>query len=214
MVLKTDKDVTCDAGKLRGYIGSQFKSHPLLHNHYSKNNYLYSYPLVQYHVIDGHAGIFAMEEGADVLREISSSITELKMDRTYDVVEKVIYDRIFDINTSNEEYTYEFISPWMALNPKNYDKYKALDDWKDRKLFLNRILTGNILSMSKGLRIIVNRRIYPKTFLQPLTVSYKSVNMLAFKGTFTVKFKLPDYIGLGKGVSHGFGCIRRVSNDS
>lgn len=213
MVLKTDKYITCDASKFRGYMGNKFKNYPLLHNHYSKENYLYSYPLVQYHVIDGQPSIFAIEEGVDVLKEISSDIVELELDKKYNVLEKVIYDKKFDINTSNKEYTYEFVSPWLALNPKNYNKYKIINNWKDKKLFLNKILIGNILSMSKGLGIIVNRRIYPKTFLQPLTVSYKSVNMLAFIGKFTIKFKLPNYLGLGKGVSHGFGCIKRV-NDS
>ena len=31
--------------------------------------------------------------------------------------------------------------------------------------------------------------------------------MQAFTGEFITNFKLPDYIGLGKGVSHGYGTI-------
>jgi hypothetical protein len=34
--------------------------------------------------------------------------------------------------------------------------------------------------------------------------------MKGFKGTFAVNFELPDYIGLGKSVSRGFGTIKRV----
>jgi hypothetical protein len=31
--------------------------------------------------------------------------------------------------------------------------------------------------------------------------------MLAFSGSFVCNATLPDYIGLGKAVSRGFGCI-------
>jgi hypothetical protein len=33
------------------------------------------------------------------------------------------------------------------------------------------------------------------------------VGMTGFKGTFSVNFELPDYIGLGKSASRGFGAI-------
>jgi hypothetical protein len=34
--------------------------------------------------------------------------------------------------------------------------------------------------------------------------------MTGFKGMFAVNFELPDYIGLGKSVSRGFGTIKRL----
>ena len=42
------------------------------------------------------------------------------------------------------------------------------------------------------------------------TARLKGVRMVGFKGTFAVNFELPDYIGLGKSVSRGFGTIKRV----
>ena len=67
--------------------------------------------------------------------------------------------------------------------------------------------------MCKGLGIIVNHRINIKTHLNPQTIQYKSVYMQAFTGEFITNFKLPDYIGLGKGVSHGYGTIININND-
>ena len=77
LLIKTDKDIS---NKLRGYIGNKFKNHPLLHNHYGNEKFLYSYPLVQYHIFDGQAMIFGIEEGVDALKDISSDLKELKLD--------------------------------------------------------------------------------------------------------------------------------------
>ncbi len=34
--------------------------------------------------------------------------------------------------------------------------------------------------------------------------------MLGFLGTFSVNFEIPDYWGIGKSVSRGFGTVKRV----
>ena len=36
--------------------------------------------------------------------------------------------------------------------------------------------------------------------------------MLDFLGTFSVNFEIPDYWGIGKSVSKGFGTIKRINN--
>ena len=187
LVLKTNRKVKQDASKLRGYIGNQFE-YPLLHNHYAGDKTLYSYPLVQYHVIDGQASILGIEEGADLLKDIADDITELKLSDSYYKVEDMeILDDEINVSTSNREYHYKFISPWMALNKNNF--------------------------MAKGLGIIVDRRLYPKTRLDFTNANYKSVNMVAFTGEFRVRFRIPDYFGFGKGVSHGFGTVVRVPDE-
>jgi hypothetical protein len=48
----------------------------------------------------------------------------------------------------------------LALNPANYERYKGINDWKEKKEFLNGILAGNILSMCKGLDYVVDRKLY------------------------------------------------------
>jgi len=214
LILKTDKKVTEEASRLRGFLGNTFKEYPLLHNHYSEEKFLYSYPLVQYQIIEGLVSILGIEEGSDTLKNIFSEISTLKLGKnTYDVVEKIIYEKETDIRTMNYELHYKFLSPWLALNTKNHTKYMNITSWKEKKLFLNNILVGNILSMAKGLGIIVDRKIYVKSHLEGVYTQYKSVNMRGFLGEFKVKFQIPDFFGLGKGVSHGFGTVKEIKND-
>jgi len=40
-------------------------------------------------------------------------------------------------------------------------------------------------------------------------VEYKGIPVMGFTGEFRVNFKIPDFFGLGKGVSQGFGVVKR-----
>jgi len=212
LVLKTDKSIQENSSKLRGYLGERFKEHLLLHHHVQDAGYLYTYPLIQYKIIEGQAFILGIEEGAQVLKEISDKIDNLILgSKVYSVDEKILYQKEFDIKTGAKT-QYNFISPWVALNSKNYSSFVMIKSWRDKKLFLNNILTGNILSMCKGLGIIVNRKLYVHTHLEEETVDFKGIPMTGFKGKFTVNLQIPDFFGLGKGVSQGFGTIKGVKD--
>ena len=47
--------------------------------------------------------------------------------------------------------------------------------------------------------------------LKEVKIYLKHTPMLGFIGIFSINFTLPDYIGLGKSVSRGFGTIKRIS---
>lgn len=210
LFLKTEENISSNASMIRGFIGNEFKEYNLLHNHYGKNH-VYTYPKVQYKLFNGMILIFGINEGGEVLKKISSDINYLNLDKKYQISEKIIHEKIFDIKPTIEEKHYKFVSPWIGLNTSNYQKFKIMNSWKDKKILLNNILVGNILSLSKGLGIIVNKKLHAKSFLNEEYVIYKSVKMNAFKGEFKIHYDLPDYIGIGKGVSQGFGCVKKIN---
>lgn len=41
----------------------------------------------------------------------------------------------------------------------------------------------------------------------------KGTPMMGFIGKFSVNFDIPDYWGIGKSVSRGFGTVKRVDNN-
>jgi len=47
---------------------------------------------------------------------------------------------------------------------------------------------------------------------EPRTQYYKGVRLLSFDAEFKTNVSLPDYIGLGKGVSLGMGTITNMNN--
>ena len=213
LILKTDLKLTASPTKVRGFIGNNFKEYPILHNHYANDKFLYSYPYVQYKIINGDIVIVGIDEGADLIKKIAPELSTLSLDKEYKITEKLIHEKEVDIKPSSEEKHYKFITPWLGLNQNNYQKYTNAKDWKEKKEILNRVLVGNLLSMSKGLGIIVNKRLYAKTHFEEKIVEYKGVKMNAFIGEFKVHYDIPDYFGLGKGVSQGFGCVKQIFDE-
>ncbi len=211
LVLNTGKVVEEEATKLRGYIASKFKEYPILHHHIEEAGYLYTYPKVQYKILGGTPVILGIEAGAEVLKDISGDITELKLGKSsYKVESTQMTQMNAEFGPCRENRHYKFLTHWLALNPANYEKYKAINEWKEKKEFLNGILVGNILSMCKSLDYAVPSKLYVHSRLDDEQVPYKGVPVIGFSGEFKVNFRIPDFFGLGKGVSQGFGVVKTI----
>jgi len=210
LVLSTDKPVREDPSKLRGFIGNKFQEYPILHHHI-RAGYLYTYPRVQYKVMGGTASILGIEEGADVLKEISGELNELILGNScYRINQKVLFEQEVGIGVTRDKRHYRFLTPWLALNQANYSKFREIRDWREKKLFLNNIIIGNILSMCKGLGIVVERRLYAHSRITEKVTEFKNISLKGFTGEFTVNFKIPDFFGIGKGVSQGYGTVKEI----
>jgi len=69
------------------------------------------------------------------------------------------------------------------LNQANYEKFINSNSG-ERVEILKKILTGNILSMAKGLGYCVDKPIEVFVNLRPVQVNYKNRKMIGFKGEF------------------------------
>ncbi len=205
-VLKTDRPVIESGAMLRGCIAGRHPDRPLLHHHAPA--LIYTYPKVQYRVIEGTPSILGIAEGAEEVRSIVGEIDELTLGQNrYRVDQKVTYDIKGSLYPVRDLRSYRFTSPWIALNEKNYEKYQLAEGWKEKKDLLNRILIGNILSMAKGLDIVISREIRVRTHLDPVIIHYKGIAMTGFNGEFQANVVIPEFFALGKGVSQGFGTV-------
>lgn len=83
---------------------------------------------------------------------------------------------------------------------------------KEQEL-LSKTPIGNILSMSKSLDYQVPDRINCETDVRIHKGRQKDTNIMIFTGTFSVNFLIPDYLGVGKSASRGFGAVIRESKD-
>jgi hypothetical protein len=108
---------------------------------------------------------------------------------------------------------YELGAPWIALNQENHARYRALSG-SARRAELDRILVGNLLSMSKGLGWFYapDETIYAA--FEPareVHCEVKEVSLIGFEGSFVSNLDLPDDLAVGRSVSLGFGWFRRAS---
>ena len=210
LTLASDRPITGNATKLRGFFATKFNEYILLHHHINVDKFLYKYPLVQYKIINGTPMILGINEGVEVLKEIYDQYTEIKLgDSVYTIMERGITVKSEDFGLSEKFHSYEFLTPWFALNQQNYRKYYG-STRDEQRLLLQRTLIGNLLSISKTLDYTVPDEIKVDVEIRPKKSRLKNTTMVGFLGKFIVNFTLPDYIGLGKSVSRGFGTIWKV----
>ena len=146
-----------------------------------------------------------------MFKDISGHIKKLELGKSiYAVIGRQINEQDMEIIATRKEYKYQFLTPWLALNQENHTRYRELGNWRDRKIFLNNILVGNILSMCKGLGIIVDRGLQVRSHLTEERSNFKSINSMSFTGEFIINFKIPDFFGIGKSASHGYGTVKNV----
>jgi hypothetical protein len=199
---------------LRGFIGRQFPHLRLLHNHGNDNSLIYTFPRALYQIINGDALIIGIDEGIDSVKLIQSALSQLSLNGvTYDILEKSGVECEIDFGLMRTPGSYSFLTPWLALNEKNYDKYQRLGGWGKKKELLESVLIGNIISMSKSLGYTVPEPIKANIqYLKEVQAKLKGTPMLGFLGNFSVNFEIPDYWGIGKSVSRGFGTVVRTEN--
>lgn len=200
--------------KVRGHIGRKFIEDSLLHNHTESGKHIFRYPVVQYKVIDGNPLLIGIKDGIDSLWRVFDDIYKLNLDNTdYEIFDKESLLKQVHLGVKDIQIPYSLLTPWLALNEKNYERYQKLGSWQKRKELLEKILIGNIISMSKSLGYTVPEPIKASIGnLRELPTSLKGTPMLGFLGTFSVNFEIPDYWGIGKSVSRGFGTVIKADN--
>lgn len=197
-----------DAEKIRGYIGNRYIENNLLHNH-DDNKFIYRYPLVQYKVIDNIPTIIGINEAVNIVAKIGLFEDELIIrDVSYDINKKEINKENFEFGCTDDYIEYEFVTPWIAINQKNRAEYQYGNEIKKEEI-LKKVLIGNIISMSKGLGYTVSKQLICWINVEEKRVKLKGITHVGFVGKFKVNFKIPDYLGLGKSVSRGFGTIKK-----
>lgn len=212
LVLKTNQQVTESASKLRGFFATRYPEHTLLHHHSGNERFVYSYPKVQYKILDGSAVVVGIREGAEVLPEIYQETDYLHLNgKTYKVLERRIIEKEAEFGRVQCSKQYRFLTPWLALNQKNHKRYVSLKG-RERTQLLDKILIGNILSMAKALEYVITSELRVRTELKTIVTAQKGIPMVGFEGGFQVNFEIPHFLGLGKSVSRGFGTVIKARN--
>ena len=183
----------------------------LFHNHIGEAGLRYSYPLIQYKVIGRKGCLICIDEGTDEIhaflgqRNWDIQLGDQKMTLTIDSLAA----NNFTLNVWDHQFTYS-IYKWLAFNEENYKRFAETTELNDKIAFLEKILTGNILSFAKGVDYNVEKKfeVHIQRIERDYFAKYKGTGLQAFDLTFRTNFFLPDFIGLGKGASTGFGVVK------
>lgn len=205
-----------EISRFRGAIISMLSSNNVLFHNHTEDGLRYAYPLIQYKRIHGRAAVVCIKEGTESIGDFFSAyrqpaiIGEREMMLELDTIKA---DKIL-IQVWESMFTYS-MRRWLPFNSGNYAQFQQLTGLEEQIVFMEKILVGNILSFAKGVGIHFEKELHCTVMdLKPAGImKYKGISFAAFDILFRTNVSLPNYIGLGKGVSHGFGTVVRMSDE-
>lgn len=210
LTLGSTRPIYGSAHELRGFFATKFNEYTELHQH-NADKFIYRYPVVQYKMIGNVPTVIGINEGAEVLKQIFDEYQEIRLGQnTYQIVERGISLKDEDFGLSDKIHSYEFVTPWLALNQENYKKFYTLKGKEERDEFIRKILIGNLISMAKSLNYNVPGPIKSDANVHFRKDRLKDVSVMTFAGKFHANFLIPDLLGIGKSVSRGFGAVRQL----
>lgn len=201
---------TVQSTTLRAYFGEVLSTY-LGSQGNETGPHSYRYPVIQVKKIGGVQRVLGINEGASALLGICSGNTEIQVNDTPCRIagnERSLKNEEF--GHSETLRLYEFVTPWLALTQENYRKFYTLKGKEQRNTFMGTVLTGNIRSLARSMGCSSPPGISGETQVKFRKDRIENVPDMVFTGKFMVNFSIPDYLGIGKSVSRGFGAVRQV----
>ena len=180
-----------------------------------KNNdttFIYRYPAVQCKQIKNTLMVIGISQGAALLEQLSHERNEILSGKnTCTILERDAIIRNEEFKISNTTHTYEFLTPWLALNQQNAKKFYDLKGKPERDAFIHRILIGNLKTLAKSLDYKIPVPINCEAKIRFRIDWMGRENVIVFLGKFRTNLRIPDYFGIGQSVSQGFGTMKSVA---
>jgi len=209
----TDKPVRKTPYQVKGVFMRQYPDEsiiPMLDGSY-RDRFLY--PRVQVKILNEQIYIIGVHEGVDPVLSLAEKF------EMFDFGNITFEAQDCDIENVEEQFVpstllirYRFITPWVALNQMTGGKYRFLTN-QEKPSFLNRLLGQNIIFLANEVGINLEDNIFTKVKVSSLFPRPVDENKWgAFMGEFKTNFVLPNYIGIGNGITRGFGTIYGMFN--
>ncbi|MED5266159.1 MAG: CRISPR-associated endonuclease Cas6 [Candidatus Neomarinimicrobiota bacterium] len=206
--LITDKPVKKTPYQVKGVFMKNFSSYnvvPMLNGEF-RNRYLY--PRVQVKVINEKIFIIGIGNGYDPVLQLTDNINQLDFGNiTFDILEKRIdeNENIFDYK--EDPINYQFITSWAALNKNSLKTFRKMNP-ENRINYLNKLLEKNIAFISNELNLDPPEKLISMIKInstEPMLIDNRKWG--SFDGKFKTNFHLPSFVGLGNGITRGFGTL-------
>ena len=209
----TDKPVRKTPYQVKGVLMNQFPEDeivPMLDGSYREQ---FLYPRVQVKILNEQIYIIGIGEGVDPIKSIAKKMDSMDFGNiTFQVLDNEVEEHSDRFQPVAKLIRYRFVTPWVALNQTTGYRYRFLNN-VDRVNFLNRLLGQNIVFMAREMGMELEENIFTKVTLSSLFPRpVDENNWGAFDGEFRANFVLPNYLGIGNGITRGYGTLFGLFN--
>ena len=209
----TDKPVRKTPYQVKGVFMRQYPDEPIIPMLDGSYRDRFLYPRVQVKILNEQIYIIGIHEGVDPVLSVAEKFEMFDFGNiTFEVQDCDIENVDQQFIPSSQLVRYRFITPWVALNHMTGGKYRFLTN-QEKPSYLNRLLGQNIIFLANEVGINLADNIYTKVKVSSLFPRPVDENKWgAFMGEFKTNFVLPNYIGVGNGITRGFGTIFGMFN--
>lgn len=220
-LLTVSFDTKISAEELVGFRGAIVKKvgreYEWFHNHNNQTGgYHHRYPIIQYKRHRHKPMIVCVEQGIEEVHrffaqpnwnlELKGRVVNMKVDN--------LYIKEVPLKLTEQFKTYRVYN-WVGLNERNLKEYEQLEGLVEKVSFLELKLGASIHAFFKSMDWQPQQRFKIKLldFSEKKTKIKQKYSTKAFDIKFKADVILPNYIGLGKASSVGFGTVFQMSND-
>lgn len=191
---------------LRGAV-TRRADRPEFHQH-GADGLIHQQPLIRYDISSGLAELAGIAEGALLLRSLPAFEAFTLGRETLRVRQRDVDCGRVEVGPAAEPIRYRFLTPYLGLNQENHRRWEHAST-EERRRLLERVVIGNMLSLSKSIGLHVSDRLRAEVDLRPcgLQMLKPGVELLGFEGSIRINFRLPTRWGIGKSSARGFGTL-------
>ena len=156
-----------------------------------------------------------IKEGVEPILSVVKKLERMDFGNiTFNIKNKEIGVEKNKLRSVSKQIRYKFLTPWIALNNANLKKFKSLHN-DNKKEFLHKLLNQNIIFIAKELGIKFNNKVHSELKLDSLFPKIVNDGQVgAFTGEFQTNFLLPNFLGIGIGITKGYGVLFSQYNPS
>ena len=196
--------------EIRAYFTVKLEEYTVF-NKSNDNGFIYRYPVMQCKQIKNRLLVIGISQGAALLEQLSHERNEIFSGKnTCTILERDTAIRNEEFGISGTTHTYEFLTPWLALNQQNAKKFYDLKGKPERDAFISRILIGNFETLAKSLDYKISVPITCDAKIRFRIDWMGRENVMVFLGKVRTNLRIPDYFGMGQSVSQGFGTMKCI----
>ena len=211
--LVADKPVRKTPYQVKGVFMKQFPDQKIVPFLDGKLRNKYLYPRVQVKILNEQIYIIGIKEGVEPVMLLVDNVKSFNFGNiTINIDKYEIEENINQFKVTEKLFRYKFITPWIALNNSTSGQYRFFSG-KEKPLFLNKLLGQNLLFIAKELGEDIKTKIYTKVIVDNnMPEKIDDNGWGAFTGEFKTNFILPNYTGLGNGITRGYGTLFSLNN--
>ncbi|GEM_PF-2261558 len=174
----------------------------------------FDYPKVQYKIRHRKAEVFGIGPGAQAVQLWVSLVGDMLNVNGQEVPLSVRHHHHEQWKPQlGEKLQTCRLNKWLAFNPQNYELWQQTPKLVDKAPILDKLLWGHCFHLAEGLDFELDREQLQLHVSTIDMMTYKDcfgIKKLALDITFQTNLNIPEEIGLGQGVTIGFGKVQQI----